>query len=571
MNIVGISFGYHDSAVCLLRDGKIIFALQEERISRVKNDPRFPELATQELLRFNKGLKIDAVVFYEKSFLKFDRIIHEFIQTWPLSYGQFRRALPAWLGNKLKVKQQIYSHFGGEVEIFFSRHHESHAASAYYTSGFTEAAILTLDGVGEWECGAIHHGFGHKIQTLESRIYPDSIGLFYSGMTDYLGFEVNEGEYKVMGLAPYGEPKYVDLFKKYLLDVDPQGRVFLKREALSYPVAERLFKVPYLESMLGFPKRDPREPIEQRHFDLAASVQKILEEVVLASARFALQRTGSKKLCFAGGVALNCVANGKILSQLRAEGLLEEFHLFSASGDAGGSVGAALFYYHHLLKKPVAMEKQILPYWGPEYNSEQIRDSLQASGLKYHHLSSIEEARSLAVKNILEGKIIGWFQGKLEFGPRALGNRSILGDPRAIENWARINHMIKFREDFRPLAPAVLKEVASNYFMIDQESPLMLLVAPTKVDFLPATTHVDGSARVQTVDKNEASGFWELIKEFGDQSGVYALINTSMNTSGMPIVCAPKDAIRCFIESDLQSLFLGQYFVSRDENPWLFK
>lgn len=571
MNIVGISFGYHDSAVCLIRDGKIVFALQEERISRVKNDPRFPELATQELLRFNQGLKIDAVVFYEKSFLKFDRIIHEFIQTWPMSYGQFRKALPMWLGNKLKVKQQIYNHFGSEVKIYFSRHHESHAASVYFTSGFDESAILTLDGVGEWECGAIHHGVGERLKTLESRVYPDSIGLFYSGMTDFLGFEVNEGEYKVMGLAPYGNPKYVDLLKKHLLEIDPQGRIHLHRKALSYPVAERLFNVPFLEDVLGFSRRASSEPLEQRHFDLAASVQVILEEVVLASARYALQLTGSKKLCFAGGVALNCVANGKILSQLKAEGILDELHLFSASGDAGGSVGAALFYFHHVLKNPVNRDQQTLPYWGPEYAQDQIRESLDASGLKFHCLASVEEARSLAVKCIADGKIIGWFQGRLEFGPRALGHRSILGDPREKTNWKRINQIIKFREDFRPLAPAVLKEFARAYFSIEQESPLMLLVAQTQVDFLPATTHVDGSARVQTVDRAGDPDFYELIKEFGDLTGVYALINTSMNTSGMPIVSAPKDAIRCFIESDLQALFMGKFFISREENPWLTK
>lgn len=571
MNIVGISFGYHDSAVCLIRDGKIVFALQEERISRVKNDPRFPALATHELLRFNQGLKIDAVVFYEKSFLKFDRIIHEFIQTWPKSYGQFRQALPMWLGNKLKVKQQIYAHFGSEVKIYFSRHHESHAASVYFTSGFDESAILTLDGVGEWECGAIHHGEGERLKTLESRVYPDSIGLFYSGMTDFLGFEVNEGEYKVMGLAPYGNPKYVDLLKKHLLEIDPQGRIHLHRKALSYPVAERLFNVPFLEDVLGFSRRASSETLEQRHFDLAASVQAVLEEVVLASARYALQLTGSKKLCFAGGVALNCVANGKILSQLKAEGILDELHLFSASGDAGGSVGAALFYFHHVLKNPVSRDQQILPYWGPEYTQDQIRESLDASGLKFHCLASVEEARSLAVKCIADGKIIGWFQGRLEFGPRALGHRSILGDPREKANWKRINQIIKFREDFRPLAPAVLKEAATEYFLIEQDSPLMLLVAQTQVDFLPATTHVDGSARVQTVDRAGEPDFYELIKEFGDLTGVYALINTSMNTSGMPIVSAPKDAIRCFIESDLQALFMGKFFISREENPWLTK
>jgi carbamoyltransferase len=571
MNIVGLSFGYHDSAVSLIRDGKVLFALQEERLSRVKNDPRFPTLALNALLEFNQGEKIDGIVFYEKSFLKFDRIIHEFIDSWPFSYLEFRKAFPLWLGNKLKIKKQIYAHLKDRsIPISFCKHHESHAASAYFTSGFRESAILTLDGVGEWECGAIHHGQGSSIKTLSHRVYPDSVGLFYSAMTDFLGFEVNEGEYKVMGLAPYGTPRFEEALRQNLIEVLYDGGIQLNRKLLSYPVSERLFKTAKLESILGISKRLKAEPLEQVHFDLAASVQVILEDVVLRSARHALELTGSKNLCFAGGVALNCVANGKILKTLKAEKLLENLHFISACGDAGGSTGAALYHYHHILGNKPLEEAQLAPYWGPHFTSEQIEASLKVSGLRFHNLFD-KEITKKAIELIQDDKIIAWFQGRLEFGPRALGNRSILGNAGNKENWQKINQMVKFREDFRPLAPAVLAEKAPEYFDLAEESPLMLLVSQTKTSALPATTHVDQSSRVQTVRRQDNPLFYDLIKQYGDKTGSYALINTSFNTSGMPIVCSPQDAVRCFIESDLDALFIGSYFVLRKENQWIQK
>jgi carbamoyltransferase len=571
MNVVGLSFGYHDSAVSLIRDGQVVFALQEERLSRVKNDPRFPKLALEALLKYCDGEPIDAIVFYEKSYLKFDRILHDFIDSWPFSFGEFRKAFPLWLGNKLKIKNQIYSHFPNRrIPIYFCKHHESHAASAYFTSGLNESAILTLDGVGEWECGAIHHGKGSNIQTLSHRIYPDSVGLFYSAMTDFLGFEVNEGEYKVMGLAPYGTPKLEDLLRQNLIDVRPDGSIHLNRKLISYPASERLFKVDKLQEVLGISRRVKNEPLRQVHFDLASSVQKILEDVVLKSARTALQVTGSKNLCFAGGVALNCVANGKVFQTLQNEGLLKNLHFISACGDAGGSTGAALYYYHHVLGNPPRTSAQLAPYWGPEFSPEQILETLKVNGLTYHSFTALE-SQTKAIELLCEDKIIAWFQGRLEFGPRALGNRSILGNPGNKENWQKINRMVKFREDFRPLAPAVLIEKSQEYFDLPIPSPLMLLVAQTKTDLLPATTHVDRSSRVQTISHQDNPLFYNLIKSYGEKTGTFALINTSFNTSGMPIVCAPKDAIRCFIESDLDALFLGPYFVSRAENPWIHK
>lgn len=571
MNIIGLSFGYHDSAVSLIRDGKIIFALQEERLSRVKNDPRFPKLALEALFKFCPHEKIDAVVFYEKSYLKFDRILHDFINSWPLSYKEFRKAFPLWIGNKLKIKSQIYSHLHDRnIPIYFCKHHESHAASAYYTSGLSESAILTLDGVGEWECGAIHHGIGAKLKTLESRMYPDSVGLFYSALTDFLGFEVNEGEYKVMGLAPYGTPRFEESLRKNLIEVLPDGSIHLNRQILSYPVSERLFKIDKLEAILGLSKRVKTEPLKQEHFDLAASVQKILEDVVLKSARRALELTGSQNLCFAGGVALNCVANGKVLQTLGEEGLLKNLHFISACGDAGGSAGAALYYYHHILGNLPLSEPQLAPYWGPEFTTQQMEENLKASGLTYHLLSE-NERPTKAVELLTQDKIIAWFQGRVEFGPRALGNRSILGNAGNQENWQKINKMVKFREDFRPLAPAVLAEKSMEYFDLPIESPLMLLVTSTRTNLLPATTHVDRSSRIQTVRSEDNPEFHRLIKDYGDATGTYALINTSFNTSGMPIVCSPKDAVRCFIESDLDALFLGPYLVLRNENVWIQK
>lgn len=571
MNILGLSFGYHDAALSLLQNGEITWALQEERFSRVKNDPRIPKQSFAYLKTQLGDEKIDAVVFYEKSFLKFDRILHDFIQTWPKSYGQFQKAFPLWLGNKLKIKKQIQSLIKDpKTPIYFCRHHESHAASAYFTSGLNESAILTLDGVGEWECGGIHHAVGNKITTLESRHYPHSAGLFYSAFTDFLGFEVNEGEYKVMGLAPYGKPRFVQVLKDNLISIQNNGEIQLNAKFLSFPVSERAFQVESLEKLLGFPRRESHEPMSEQHWDLAASIQIILEELVLKSARHALKITGSKNLCFAGGVALNCVANGKVLQRLRSEGLLNTLHFISACGDAGGSLGAALYYYHHLLGNPPQTNARLAPYWGPAFSDVEIEKSLLAAGVQFRRLTA-EEKVPTAIHLLLANKILGWFQGRMEFGPRALGNRSILGDARLKENWVRINRMVKFREDFRPLAPAIVAEKAAEYFELEDESPLMLLVAQNKTTYLPAITHVDQSSRVQTVSKGDNALFHQVLESFGKETGVPVLINTSMNTSGMPIVCAPQDALRCFIESDLDAMIIGSYLLERSENPWLAK
>jgi carbamoyltransferase len=563
--ILGLSCYYHDSACCLLKDGEVIFAAHEERYTRKKHDEALPLKAVEQALRF-AGITMDditAMVFYEKPLLKFfDRILQTFIKVWPRGFAMYHRGMQDWIHKKLWIPQDIKKKLKYKGDVFFTTHHESHAASSYYVSGFPEAAVVTVDGVGEWATTTIGHGRGAELELKKEIHFPHSLGLLYSAITYYLGFKVNSAEYKVMGLAPYGEPTYMDQMRK-LIDLKPDGSFALNMQYFTYEYGTRMTGKK-IEELFGQPTRQGESPLTQFHKDVARSLQEITEEAMLGLVRYAKHLTGSENLCLAGGVALNCVANGKILRS----GLYKELFIQPASGDAGGALGAALALWHKHFKGARTQKMQHV-YLGNEYTNDEIETFLRGKNLPFKRLD--DEALIRDVSALLEGEnVIGWFQGRMEYGPRSLGNRSIIADARNKQNWQKVNLKIKFRESFRPFAPTVLEDKVSQWFALDRESPYMLLVAdtlPDKRDIIPAVTHVDGSARIQTIRRDQNPRYYDLIKAFEERTGCPVIINTSFNVRGEPIVESPENALNCFLHTYMDYLVLGNYVLCKKDMP----
>ncbi|MEX0719643.1 MAG: carbamoyltransferase [Balneolaceae bacterium] len=605
MNILGISAFYHDSAACLVQNGEIIAAAQEERFTREKQDAGFPSNAIKFCLT-STGLnleELDAIAFYDKPLLKFERLLETYLSFAPRGVRSFITAMPVWLKEKMFLKKLIYDELREigefdkqEIKLLFPEHHLSHAASAFYPSPFDESAILTIDGVGEWATASICLGKGFDITIKRELTFPHSLGLLYSAFTYYLGFKVNSGEYKLMGLAPYGDPNssllqdYIQKIKSELAEIREDGSIHLNQNYFDYATGLRMVKEKKWEALFGFPKRVEEDELQQHEADLALAIQKVTEEIILKMAKEAQKLTGSKNLCMAGGVALNCVANGVI----QKEEIFENIYIQPAAGDAGGAIGAALATHHiyfekaRIPEKPDAMNGSFL---GPEFHEIEILSSLK----KYKPFSEkhTEEELFRKVARLLdEGNVVGWFQGRMEFGPRALGNRSILADPINPEMQKKLNLKIKYRESFRPFAPSVLAEDAAEYFELNSVSPYMLFVQPVrtkwrnklpenyhqlplreKMEFsrsvYPAITHIDFSARIQTVNKQTNPEFWKLIHAFKKQTGCAMVVNTSFNVRGEPIVCTPEDAYRCFMNTEMDYLVLGDYvFAKADQPEW---
>jgi carbamoyltransferase len=594
--ILGISAFYHDSAAALVLNGHIAAAAQEERFTRVKHDPAFPKHAIAYCLR-EGGLSpadLDYVAFYDKPLTKFERLLETYLAYAPSGFRSFRLAMPLWLKDKLHLRRTLRSGLGSmtRARLVFTDHHESHAASAFLPSPFEQAAIVTVDGVGEWSTATWGVGKGNRLQLADQISFPHSLGLLYSAFTYYCGFKVNSGEYKLMGLAPYGRPIYRDVILDRLIDLKPDGSFWLNMDYFQYcqglTMTNRRF-----HRLFGGPPRRPESDLEQRHMDIAASIQAVTEEAMLRIGRYVHRQTGMKHLVLAGGVALNCVANGRLLR----EGDFEDIWIQPAAGDAGGALGAALFVWYQLLnnsRHPSRQDAQQGSFLGPSFTREQISRFLFEQGASGQGFSEESELLNHVVSLLADGKIVGWFQGRMEFGPRALGARSILGDPRSPAMQATMNLKIKFRESFRPFAPAVMQERASEWFELKpgQESPYMLLVAPvrekrrTYIDAevertmqhdpdlrrrvnivrseIPAVTHVDYSARVQTVDEQRNPRFYRLLEAFDQVTGCPVLVNTSFNVRGEPIVCTPEDAYRCFLATDMDALVLEDVLVSKD-------
>ena len=592
--LLGISAFYHDSAAALIVDGSIVAAAQEERFTRKKHDPSFPTHAVQYCLR-EAGLSpgdLDQVVFYDKPLLKFDRLLETYLAFAPGGLASFLQAIPLWLKTKLHQPAEIKSALGREFRknIVFVGHHESHAASAFFPSPFDDAAILTMDGVGEWDTASIGKGRGNRIELLKTLRFPSSLGLLYSAFTYFTGFRVNSGEYKLMGLAPYGEPIYADLILDRLVDLKPDGSLAMDMRYFDYAHGLTMTNKAF-ERLFGGPARRPEAPLTKREMDLAASVQAVTEEVVLRMARTAKDLTGARALCLAGGVALNCVANGKLLRS----GLFEHLWIQPAAGDAGGALGAALFVHHQLLDAPRKAgpdDSQQGSLLGPKFSQDDIRRFLDSQRMTYTAFEAEEDLLSATVDAMVAGQVVGWFQGRMEFGPRALGSRSIIGDARSEVMQSIMNLRIKYRESFRPFAPSVLIEDVREYFELEESSPYMLLVAQVREDKLcaleeaqerllksgdlrervnvkrstiPAVTHVDMSARIQTVDEARHGRYWRLLKEFKRRTGCGVIINTSFNIRGEPIVCTPSDAARCFMATDMDVLVLENCLVRKTE------
>ncbi len=592
MKILGISAFYHDSAACLLDDGKIVAAAQEERFTRKKQDSSFPEHAVSYCLE-EAGIDVsslDYVVFYDKPLIKFERLLESYLAVAPLGYRSFIKAIPVWLREKMFARKNIRKMLEGyDGPILFTEHHESHAASAFFPSPFEEAAIITCDGVGEWATTSYGVGRGNKIDILSEIHFPHSLGLLYSAFTYYLGFKVNSGEYKVMGLAPYGEPKYVDLIMENLIDVKDDGSFRLNMKYFDY-VGGLKMTSRHFNKLFGGPPRKPETDLTQKEMDLARSIQEVTEEVMLRIARHVHQVSGMKNLCLAGGVALNCVANGRILR----EGPYDDIWIQPAAGDAGGALGAAFAAWHHYLKE----ERTVLgegksiqgsSKLGPEFSDEEVKAWLESKSLPYEELAK-EDLPKKAAKLLANENIIGWHDGRMEFGPRALGGRSILGDARSPKMQRQLNLKIKFRESFRPFAPSALAETVSDWFEFDRESPYMLLVAPVKKEIcheltqeqqklfgieklniprstIPAVTHVDYSARLQTVNSEDHPRYHALISEFYKETGCPVIVNTSFNVRGEPIVCTPDDAYTCFMRTDMDYLVLGNILLDKKKQP----
>ncbi len=604
MYILGISAFYHDSAAALIKDGEIVAAAQEERFTRKKHDPSFPVNAVKFCLEY-EGITIDdleAVVFYDKPLLKFERLLETYYFTAPKSLTQFLSAIPVWIKEKLMIKKTIKNSLKEiadfnekKLNILFSEHHLSHIASAFYPSPFEKAAVLTIDGVGEWATSTLAYGEGNNIKILKELLFPNSVGLLYSSFTYFLGFKVNSGEYKLMGLAPYGNPnseqvkKYKQLILDDLVDIKEDGSVYLNQDYFQYTYGLKMIDEEKWKDLFGFEARKPETPIEQYHCDLALAIQEITEDIVIKMAKHVKDITGADNLCMAGGVALNCVANGKLLKT----GIFKDIWIQPAAGDAGGALGAALAVYYMKYNKPRKIEKPDSmkgSYLGAEYCDKEIEYMIRKYNANYKKFKDFENLAEEVAKLIADGNVIGWFQGKMEWGPRALGNRSILGDARNPEMQKKLNLKIKFRESFRPFAPAVLHEDVSEYFELDRPSPYMLLVANVKKERrkplpenyhnlpikdklyylrsdIPAVTHIDYSARIQTVHKETNPRFYTLLKKFKELTGYSVVVNTSFNVRGEPIVMTPEDAYKCFMRTNMDYLVINNYLFDKKLQP----
>jgi carbamoyltransferase len=594
MTILGISAFYHDSAACLVRDGELIAAAQEERFSRKKHDLRYPGAAIEYVLR-EAGIaadELDYVTFYEKPLIKFERILETYLQYAPTGISSFVKAVPLWVKKKLWMKDYLARELGFEGEMLFLDHHESHAASAFFPSPFREAGFITVDGAGEWTTSSYGVGRGNEIELLGEIKFPHSLGLLYSAFTYYTGFKVNSGEYKVMGLAPYGEPKYVDLILSELMDLKEDGSFKMNMDYFDYCAGLKMTSRKF-DKLFGGPPRTPESDLRQRDMDLARSVQDVTEEVMMRMARHVKKQTGTKYLCLAGGCALNCVANGKILRS----GIFDDIWIQPAAGDAGGALGAALFtWYQYLGNERIVDDRKDLQkasYLGPGFSPDQIRKYLESKSIPYKRLAR-EDVPTTIADIIGSEKVVGWFNGRMEFGPRALGSRSIIGDARSPAMQRTMNLKIKYRESFRPFAPTVLVDHADQYFGIDRGSPYMLLVAPVREDIrrpmtdeeqnwfglkklnvvrssIPAVTHVDYSARLQTVSREDNPDYYDMIDAFREKTGCAVIINTSFNVRGEPIVCSPHDAYMCFMRTEMDYLILGEFLVDKTEQKPLDK
>ena len=536
-------------------------AAQEERFSRKKHDANYPEKAISFCLA-QAGIEtqdLDFVAFYEKPFIKFDRILSTHITYAPLGINAFLKSIPVWIREKLWISSLLQKKLNFKRKIIFLEHHESHAASSFLTSPFEKAAIITCDGVGEWSTTTLGYGEGNKIFLQKEITFPDSLGLLYSAFTYFLGFKINSGEYKVMGLAPYGKPKYKKRILEHLIHLKEDGSFKLNMRYFSYLYGLKMVNKNF-EKLFGRLRRKSEDALTEDDFDIAASIQSVTEEVMIKMARFAKKEFGLKYLCLAGGVALNCVANGKILREVG----FEDIYIQPAAGDSGGALGAAAFTYYSLLNHPRQYDVMPSPHLGPEYTDESIRKTLHEIGASFETLSTHDLLKRTA-KLIQQQQVIGWFQGKMEFGPRALGGRSILADPRNPKMKDIVNVKIKFRESFRPFAPTVLADKVSDFFDLKVESPFMLLVAPVKLkkEMIPAVTHVDGSARIQTIKREDNPLYYDLIKEFFHLTGMPIMINTSFNVRGEPIVCTPSDAYRCFMGTNLDYLVVGNMLLDK--------
>ena len=590
MNILGISAFYHDSAACLIQDGKVTAAAQEERFTRKKHDFNFPENAIQYCLTEGGISKkeIDYVAFYDKPFIKFERLILTYLAYAPRGLKSFIKAMPLWLNQKLWIKSLIADKLDFEGKILFPEHHESHAASAFFPSPYEEAAILTIDGVGEWTTTSYGVGKGNHIELLGDLHFPHSLGLLYSAFTYFTGFRVNSGEYKLMGLAPYGEPKYVDIIMNELIDLKDDGSFKMDMRYFNY-CAGLTMTNDRLAKLFGGPARKPETKISQREMDIASSIQVVTEEIMLRMARHVQKETGMKHLVLAGGVALNCVGNGRILR----DGPFEDIWIQPAAGDAGGALGAASYTWHQYLGNKRTVRKndpsQRTPYLGPEFSDDEVLAYLKKEDIVFQKLSVKEMAEKVAGV-IADGNVVGWFQGRMEFGPRALGNRSIIGDARSPKMQSVMNLKIKYRESFRPFAPSIIKENASDYFELEGESPYMLIVAPVKKEHhvevsqnghhgldklkvarssIPAVTHVDYSARIQTVKETDNPRYYATIKAFREKTGCPTIINTSFNVRGEPIVCTPEQAYLCFLRTNMDYLVVGNYLMDKKKQKKL--
>ena len=599
MQILGISAFYHDSAAAWIRDGEIIAAAQEERFTRKKHDSRFPAEAVRYCLA-EAGARLrdaDLVVFYDKPFLKFERLIETYIAFAPRGVRSFAMAMPLWVREKLFQRKlltdeltAIDGEFRGEGRMLFTEHHLGHAASAFFPSPFEDAVVLTMDGVGEWATTTVARGHGNQLEILREIRFPHSLGLLYSAFTYYTGFRVNSGEYKLMGLAPYGEPRFKKVIREKLIDVKADGSFRLNLDYFDYCSGLTMTNAKF-DGLFGGPPRRPEERLEQRHMDVAASIQEVLDEIVLALTRSLAAETGAKNLCLAGGVALNCVSNGKVLR----DGRFENIWIQPASGDAGGAVGAALAAYHLYRNGPRVTggrDGMKGAYLGPAFAQEEIEARLRTAGARFHVQDDACLVK-MAAEALAGQKALGWFQGRMEFGPRALGARSILADPRSASMQSLLNLKVKYRESFRPFAPAVLREDVGQWFEIERDSPYMLLVADVAAERrrsmtkeeqalfgieklnvprseIPAVTHVDYSARIQTVHEETNPRFHALIRSFKEQTGCPVLVNTSFNVRGEPIVCTPEDAFACFMGTEIEALAVGNCFLWKEQqNPAL--
>ena len=593
--ILGISAFYHDSAACLVIDGEIKAAAQEERFTRKKHDSDFPINAIKFCLDYTNinVSQIDYVVFYDKPFLKFERLLETYLAFAPRGFKQFLLSFPIWIKDKLFQKTQLIkllnenldSKINWSKKLLFCEHHLSHAASAFFPSPFKEAAILTMDGVGEWITTSVAIGKNNSIQPIKEINFPHSLGLLYSAFTFYIGFKVNSGEYKLMGLAPYGKPKYVNLIKKHLIDIKPDGSFHLDMSYFNYCTDVTMTNTRF-HKLFGFPPRKSESKLTQRHMDIAASIQSVTEEILLRISKSIKQSTGQKNLCLAGGVALNCVANGKLLKQK----IFQNIWVQPASGDAGGAIGAALTIYYQMLnqkRKVLAEDSMHGSYLGPKNSQQEIENTLSKLGAKFQIVSD-ENLIKFTVNALTEGKAVGWHQGRMEFGPRSLGGRSILADPRSPSVQKLLNLKVKFRESFRPFAPSILRSDLKTWFQLDTDSPYMLLVADVaknkqvrmtpkqeklfgieklniRRSTIPAVTHVDYSARIQTVHKRTNPLYYKLIYAFKKKTGCPVLVNTSFNVRGEPIVCSPEDSFKCFMGTGIEFLAIGNCILKKEE------